>query len=137
MEQTFFTSYGRLYVCIIEGIDLITDAKSKVVKTWLKKPTKEYFSIYGVLSIIDRRNKEIKKIQTAARPYKLKDSFLIGEEFCFEPVSSSLTIVISIFAIIDSINVVNETCVGITRIPLSRLEDNQTVRTLLVYSITS
>ena len=124
--KSIFTTYGTLRASVIEALD--------IVETSNKKNHAVKYNVFVVLKVVDDSGVELKSCQTEIHPYYTSDPLLIGEEFLFENAASTQSLVVSLHILnmektLTKVSL-SQSCLGFTRIPLSRLEENRPVSTL-------
>lgn len=136
LQKDIFCTYGSLKVSLSEAIDVFPVPKVKSRKQDLNK---QKFVVS--ISISDSNGRDIVCYNTAPHFYYPNETTIIGEEFLFDGVSSSNNLMVTFYAIVNGQEYSNTKmdsstssrlvssmkCLGLTSIPLSRLEENNQV----------
>ena len=129
LKNNIFTTYGTLRASVLEVIDVSDPFQSTINKN---KPNRSKLTVYAIVSVVDENAAASVHplFSTAPRPYFHGEPMIIGEEFIFENVSSLHSLVVSLYSLASG-KVVSQNdqmkvpvCVGTTKIPLARLEEN-------------
>ena len=129
-KRNLFTTYGTLRASVIDALDLIDASQNK------NKSLKTKCKVFAVLKVVDDAGNEIKHFNTETHPYYTSETTIIGEEFIFENVSSVHCLLLSFYSLSgekapSGEMVMSQSCLGFTKIPVSRLEENRPVLDLL------
>lgn len=132
IPAALFTKQGYCVVQLVDVADIVEVKKKATRLPWAKKET-ERFLTFSSVSIRDENDFEIYKYYASVLPYVPSETLKVNEEFVFEAVSSNHQVVISVYVVTmnwqtDPFDEVVQRCVGIAKVPLSRLEENRSVR---------
>jgi hypothetical protein len=124
--MSLFIVNGSVQLKVFEAVDLFDSLKLKSIK---KTNRKAY--VYAVISILDENDVLQHSYQTIPCLYD-GSIFRISEEFVFEKIYSSYNLIISFVSILApsliSTSDLEPDLIGIAKIPISRLEENISVR---------
>lgn len=133
--KDIFCTYGSLRVSLSEAIDVFPELKTKNKRASAKK------SMFFVsVAISDTHGRDIVCYNTAPQVFYTGESAAIGEEFIFDGVASSNALMVSFYSVVTGQEAVTKMdsstsskvptstrCLGLTSIPISRLEENKQV----------
>lgn len=137
LQKDIFCTYGSLKVSLSEAIDVFPAPKAKSRKS---DNARQKFVVS--VSISDSNGRDIVCYNTCPHFYYPNETAIIGEEFLFDGVSSSNSLIVTFYAIVAGHEYTNTKmdsssrsqllssmkCLGLTSIPISRLEENNQVR---------
>jgi hypothetical protein len=122
--DSFFTSLGSLSVTILDALDL---SHAQVQKSMWNKTNKTLYCSSAIISISHNNITVEGSHRTHFVDYKPNEVFVFNEEFVYESVPSTSTILVQLTGIQRIEGVVSTKCLGLVQIPLSRLEENTVV----------
>lgn len=129
-NKDMFSTFGSLRVSIAEAIDVFVEPYVKN-----RKPSGKRYKFFICVKICDHKGNEILKYNTTPQNFFVGEQIVpVGDEYIFDGVSSSNSLQISFHSIgeMDAKQQPIPTyCIGLTTIPISRLEENIQVPTLL------
>lgn len=123
-------------ITLLEVTDALPNQEKNksLARSWLKRPAKEQHYIYGEIQLfVDNSIEPDINLQTSTLPFVASEKVIFGEEFLLENVKSTTKVKIVLY----EVNVVKSKnnefqCIGEALIPISRLEENSTVRDFLL-----
>lgn len=118
-QKNIFTTFGSLRVSIVEAIEMMGHLLVKG-----RKKVDLWKNVYCSVYVIDEKGESSVKCDSSVVLCSTSEPLRVGEEFIFDGVSSLSQLVV-IFYALEFKN--QAECIGITMIPISRLEENKTV----------
>eukprot|EP01041_Mallomonas_annulata_P003873 gene3873-7731_t len=117
-----FTTFGNLRIRVLEGTDLLDGFSS-----FIPKNPKKTHHVISKLEVFNEENMKVKAFTTEMQAYA--DGFLDirGEEYLFENVLSSFTLILSLHVAKDGPQDNQLEYTGMVSIPISRLEEDTPV----------
>ncbi len=125
-NKDMFSTFGSLRVSIAEAIDVFVEPYVKN-----RKPSGKRYKFFICVTICDHKGREILKYNTTPQTFFIGEQIVpVGDEYIFDGVSSSNSLQIS-FHSIGELDAKQQPvltyCIGMTTIPISRLEENSQV----------
>jgi hypothetical protein len=121
--KSIFTSYGTLRASILEVQDLLVAQPSSKVKS--------NSNVFAVMKVAERFDSVGVHFHTETRPCYTGEVLDFSEEFIFESISSAHTLYVSFYLLHAGTEKTevkfSQVLLGMTEIPVSRLEENRTV----------
>ena len=114
-----FTSFGSIRVKVIEAIDCLDGLPSVD-----KRHNTVSYNIYVKIVIAKEDGEPLMNFSTATSTYTSGVLDICAEEYAFDGISSSNNIIASLYAANPTMD---NKCIGLVVIPVSRLEENITV----------
>lgn len=130
-KRNIFVTYGTLRVNVLEAVDLVDS------HTGPKRVRVSKSSVFAVLKLISESGGDMGHYNSETHPFYMSENLVIGEEFMFDSASSSQTLMVAFYSLAlekeksQTSAAATQCCLGYTRIPLSRLEENVPVSWLL------
>jgi hypothetical protein len=127
-KRNIFTTYGTLRVNVHEALDLVDN-----VNTGPKRFKVSKSNVFAVLRLVNESGGDVLHFNSETHPFYASESLMVGEEFIFENASSAYGLVVAFYLLSlekekNQSNVfATQSCLGYTKIPLSRLEENVSV----------